>query len=167
MTRFTEKPRTVYFIVPVGLIGPVKIGCSDNPETRRQQLQGPFGSPLEIATTTPGNMDDERKIHSLFWHSHIGGEWFNWSAELQTFIDAITTGWFNLSGLPEAKVRRMPNKRRPWTEDQKLRARLTRELAKAARKTGRHFHHHLNDHSLNKTWKDLIPEVERLLGRAA
>jgi hypothetical protein len=129
MTAYTRAQRTIYFIRPVGKSGPVKIGCSLRPEKRRQQLQAAARRPLEIAAATPGSMDDERRIHSLFWHDHMHGEWFNWSQCLQLLIDAAVRDELDIEALPAARVRRMPGKRRPWTEEQKLRVRQRRAAA--------------------------------------
>lgn len=113
MTLYTAAPRTIYFIRPVGCPGHVKIGCSIHPETRRRQLQTEAGRPLEIIAQIAGSLDDERRIHSLFWHDHIRREWFNLSPILQLLIDAVRRGDADISALPEARVRRMPWRRGP------------------------------------------------------
>jgi hypothetical protein len=119
MTGYTAAIRTVYFVRPVGELGPVKIGCSANVERRRAQLQTEADKRLEIVAAAPGSMDDERRIHSLFWHDHIRREWFNWSPILQLLIDAVARGEADWAALPPTRIRRMPGKRRPWTEEQK------------------------------------------------
>lgn len=136
MTYSPTEPRTVYFVRPVGERGPVKIGCSIRPEKRRQSLQVSERRPLEFAAQIPGSLRDEQRIQSLFWHDHIGGEWFNWSPILQILIDAAARGEAEIENLPPARVRRQPpGKRRPWTDEQKMAARLNREAWKG-RKNG-------------------------------
>jgi hypothetical protein len=100
VTTFTEKRRKVYFIRPVGMQGPVKIGCSKAPDGRRITLETWSPFPLEIVAEIDGCMDDERRFHSLFRHQHKSREWFDWSPELQSVIDAINCGTFDLSSLP-------------------------------------------------------------------
>jgi hypothetical protein len=58
--------RYVYFIKPVGMDGPIKIGCSNIPEHRLVSLSmwSPF--PLEIIGKTPGNLKDEGFLHRCF-----------------------------------------------------------------------------------------------------
>ena len=129
MTRHTELMRTVYFVRPAGKRGPIKIGCSLYPEIRLQQLQTySRRGALEMAASVPGNMDNERRLHSLFWHDREEGEWFKWSKVLQLVVDAAARGELDIDALPPARVRRMPGMRRPWTEEQKANLRARREL---------------------------------------
>lgn len=53
--------RRVYFIKPVGLAGPIKIGCSYSPEKRRSALDcwSPFA--LEIIAQIDGGANLERQ----------------------------------------------------------------------------------------------------------
>lgn len=108
MTAYTARPRTIYFIRPVGEMGPVKIGCSKNPEKRLQQLSCIERRKLEILATVPGNMDDERRIQSTFWHDHLYNEWFGWSRMLHVVVAAAARGELDIDALPPARVRRMP-----------------------------------------------------------
>lgn len=82
----------VYFIRPVGLPGPVKIGCSHAPPDRLEALAvwAPF--PLEIAATIPGNITLENKIHGLFAHAHSHREWFHPTADLVAAIARLAAG---------------------------------------------------------------------------
>ena len=55
----------VYFVRPVGMRGPIKIGCSKLPENRIKSLMvwSPFE--LEIAVAIPGNFKLEKAIHEV------------------------------------------------------------------------------------------------------
>lgn len=90
----------VYFIRPVGMDGPVKIGCSARPTTRKASLQcwSPF--PLEVVAQTEGNVRTERRFHRLFYASHSHGEWFHGTPELSVVIEAINAGTFDPATLP-------------------------------------------------------------------
>lgn len=79
----------IYFIKPVGLDGPIKIGCSVKPKERLEFLSmwSPF--PLEIVAYVPGRFPDECFLHQCFAHDHIRHEWFRSSKELHEAIWAI------------------------------------------------------------------------------
>lgn len=82
----------IYFVRPVGMLGPIKIGFSTVPESRLLSLAvwSPF--PLEIVATAPGTFRLEMKIHNCFAHLHLHREWFSPSRELVAAIDAIRDG---------------------------------------------------------------------------
>ena len=66
----------VYFIRPVGLPGPIKIGFSKVPARRLLDLTvwSPF--PLEVVATVPGTTMLETNIHQCLARSHDRHEWF-------------------------------------------------------------------------------------------
>lgn len=90
----------VYFIKPIGMDGPVKIGCSFSPERRRSSLAtwSPFA--LEIVAEIDGDTTLERRFHAAFISTHQRREWFNASAEISATISAINAGTFDISTLP-------------------------------------------------------------------
>jgi hypothetical protein len=111
----------VYFMRPVGMTTPVKIGCSDMPMQRLAALScwSPF--PLEIVATIPGNFVLERNIHACLWDMHSHREWFNDDGRIAAIIDKL------LAGVPihkamdlSARIRRSANgnhwKQRPETK---------------------------------------------------
>lgn len=87
-----DPPRFVYFMKPVGMDGPIKIGCSNIPALRLEELAvwSPF--PLEIIATTPGRQSDERFLHGCFAYCHLHREWFQPSPLLLETINSISTG---------------------------------------------------------------------------
>lgn len=93
--------RYVYFIKPIGMDGPIKIGCSYIPDRRRDGLEmwSPF--PLEIVLQIAGDHRIERQFHAKFVHLHQHREWFSAAPELLDCIDALKHGDFDLSSLPE------------------------------------------------------------------
>lgn len=82
----------VYFIKPVGALGPVKIGCSIDPVKRLQQLMVWSPVRLEIIAAFPGSYDDETAIQGMFSDSRSHGEWFHHSERLATFVERIRGG---------------------------------------------------------------------------
>jgi hypothetical protein len=119
----------VYFIKPIGMQGPVKIGCSYSPDSRRDTLRywSPF--PLEIVAEIEGDFRIERQFHALFVDTYISHEWFNWSPELQAVIDAVAAGTFDLATLPDPAL--LPRKARNnsyatagWKYERSVHARL-------------------------------------------
>lgn len=90
----------VYFIKPVGLDGPIKIGCSVAPDSRRSTLEtwSPFA--LEIVAEIEGGFALEARFHALFQETHQRREWFGTSRRLQAVIAAINAGTFNVETLP-------------------------------------------------------------------
>lgn len=78
--------KRVYFMKPIGMAGPIKVGCSIAPESRLKSLDiwSPF--PLEIIATAEGGNGHERAVH---WHlrdDRLHGEWFSASARLLDLI---------------------------------------------------------------------------------
>lgn len=92
--------KQVYFIRPVGMSGPIKIGCSEGPLGRLHQHSR--GSPveLELITSMEGDGAVERSIHAMFMRDHLRNEWFAWSPKLQALIESVQAGTFDRSSLP-------------------------------------------------------------------
>lgn len=116
----------VYFIKPVGMDGPVKIGCSVSPNNRRSTLAtwSPFA--LEIVADIEGGFELEKRFHALFAETHQRREWFGWSRRLAAVILAINDKSFDVATLPaplnivardRAKTRSGPPK---WTPEKRF-----------------------------------------------
>lgn len=92
--------KRVYFIKPIGMDGPIKIGCSIAPDRRRSSLElwSPF--PLEIVAEYEGGNAIERRFHAMFASDHVHHEWFNRTDRLVGVIKAIKAGTFDLESLP-------------------------------------------------------------------
>lgn len=118
---------TVYFLRPIGMEGPVKIGSSDKPERRLREyfVWSPY--PLEIAATIDGGLDLERRFHSLFRADRTHHEWFRASPELSAVIAAIRDGRFNTDALPVARSIGRINPK--WNTEQLESHRLGSQLA--------------------------------------
>jgi hypothetical protein len=69
--------------------GPVKIGCSLNPEARRRKLQTASGERLKILAVMPGGREHEHYLHGIFAGDRKQGEWFSPSRRLLTFIEGL------------------------------------------------------------------------------
>lgn len=88
-----KKPELfIYFLRPVGMDGPIKIGCSLRPGERLAALMAWSPFPLEIVATAPGNFGIEGKIHRCFSDCHFHSEWFHAKPHLLAAIEAIKGG---------------------------------------------------------------------------
>lgn len=87
-----SKPKYVYFIKPVGMDGPIKIGSSGVPAKRLLDLSvwSPF--PLELIGMVPGGCRDENFLHTRFADQHSHREWFRSSPVLRHTIERILAG---------------------------------------------------------------------------
>lgn len=91
---------SVYFMRPIGLDGPVKIGCSVRPHDRLTTYAAWSPMRLEIAVTTPGYVHLERRFHAAFAAHRSHHEWFNAAPEITATIEALREGRFDFSTLP-------------------------------------------------------------------
>lgn len=82
----------VYFVKPVGMPGPIKIGYTANTAKRVEGLTvwSPFK--LEVLHTVPGNMKLEMKVHAHFADLHSHHEWFHPGDRLVTAIKLMQAG---------------------------------------------------------------------------
>lgn len=118
MSRPTSR---VYFIKPVGMDGPIKIGCSILPEKRLQELTvwSPF--PLEVIGSVLGQIADEQFLHRCFADCHSHREWFYSTPALRETITKILA-----SSIEEVRGSLSPRgsirvkSRRKRTESQRL-----------------------------------------------
>jgi hypothetical protein len=63
--------------------GPIKIGTTDNLDTRLRVLEADYGRPLAVLATRPGGRAEERQWHRRFAHLRLGRtEQFRPAAEL-------------------------------------------------------------------------------------
>lgn len=84
--------RYVYFLKPVGMYGPVKIGTSETPMNRLHTLMAWSPFKLELMATTPGSWKLEHKLHCRFARSHLHAEWFEPDTDLMVGIAALRAG---------------------------------------------------------------------------
>lgn len=82
----------VYFIKPIGMAGPVKIGCSFMPGDRLLNLSAWSPFPLEIAVTIPGNVALESNLHDCLFDLHSHREWFHESPRITDLIEKLRSG---------------------------------------------------------------------------
>lgn len=125
--------KRVYFIKPVGMDGPIKIGCSQSPDGRRCTLEtwSPFA--LEVIAEIDGGFNIERRLHHAFYASHQRREWFTPTPRLLAVIAEIQAGTFDVTSLPEIGnvVSNMWRARSPRPEWSGKQAGLTRSVSLA------------------------------------
>lgn len=126
----------IYFVKPVGMDGPVKIGITKNVEKRLMALSvwSPF--PLEIIVWVPGTLEDEKLLHSTFADSHSHREWFAVTPELTDAIEKIKRGTPIVEAInPPAEQRSIRKRRVAPVSAERL---LWRQYGKKLRHTARH-----------------------------
>jgi len=90
MSRRQSKCQSfVYFIKPIGIDGPIKIGCSQVPERRLIELSVWSPWPLEIIGAVKGTTKDELNFHNRFKDCHSHREWFHSTPLLRATIAAV------------------------------------------------------------------------------
>lgn len=82
----------VYFMRPVGMNGPIKIGCTGFIRERLMQLTvwSPF--PLEVLYMEEADHTLERNLHRCFADCHSHHEWFHPSERLLATIERLQAG---------------------------------------------------------------------------
>lgn len=101
--------KTVYFLRPIGALGPVKIGCSQDSAKRLRTVEIWSPLKLEIAASAPGTFRHENALHHRFAEQRLHGEWFAYSPELGALIEAVAS----TGGLPPMA---MPTTAEEWDE---------------------------------------------------
>lgn len=104
----------VYFIKPVGMDGPVKIGFSHAPWERVKTLSTWSPFELELIGHVHGTFEDEQYLHKCCIDLHSHREWFNSSDELYQAIRQILAsgsvnavrGWLSPKGSIKKKARK-------------------------------------------------------------
>lgn len=131
----------VYFIKPVGMDGPIKIGCSRLPAERLKGLMVWSPLPLEIVAQVPGGFDLEQNIHHCFADLYTHSEWFKPSPRLLAVIERLRSGAPIHEAMDlSARLPRKSHKELAWERDPEGRERCSyvhRLNHAAKRRTGR------------------------------
>lgn len=83
--------------------GPIKIGCSKDPQTRLALYMCWAPIPLEVVALLPGDYRLEQRFHARFLDQHTHHEWFSASPALTATIAAIRAGIFDIDTLPAGR----------------------------------------------------------------
>lgn len=121
----------IYFIKPVGMAGPIKIGFTTNSEKRLEGLTvwSPFK--LEIMHTVPGDIKLEMKVHAHFADLHSHHEWFHPGERLVSAIKRMKAG-LRLEDAIDLSDRRGNITARPdWTPERRNRLSYTSRIQRA------------------------------------
>lgn len=85
----SKRLQSVYFIRSERC-GPVKIGIANDVDARLLSLQTAHPHPLTVIAVIPnGGKLKERELHLQFAGSRLNGEWFEWTPEMEEFINGI------------------------------------------------------------------------------
>lgn len=98
--------RVVYFVKPVGMEGPIKIGSTRNFTKRFRCMNTDSPFELECILWLEGDYDDETKIQTLLLGSHLRGSWFQASDEVLALIERVKR--VGISGMDLATENRSP-----------------------------------------------------------
>lgn len=82
----------IYFMKPVGHVGPIKIGYAADPSKRLASCQSWSPSKLEIVAVCPGDIILERNIHGCLADCHSHGEWFHPTARVLALLYKVKQG---------------------------------------------------------------------------
>jgi hypothetical protein len=82
----------IYFMKPLGYLGPIKIGCSKWPANRLVSIGHVSPIPLEIICSAPGDFKLEHFLHTTFRHAHSHLEWFHPDPALMAGIERVKCG---------------------------------------------------------------------------
>lgn len=143
----SSDPKHVYFIKPVGMDGPIKIGCSTKPVGRLTTFSAWSPFPLELIGSVPGDFADEGRLHRRFSDLHTRKEWFMSSPLLRQTIERILSGVSIKEACRDIKPKQpIRNQKRPAaTDDRRLFLRYGSRIRKAThalwqRDLGGNFH---------------------------
>lgn len=78
-----RRERLVYFM---SCGDKVKIGMSNDPERRREEIQRMHPDIVSIIHTEPGGKSREMELHQRFNDLHSHGEWFEYGEEIEEYI---------------------------------------------------------------------------------
>lgn len=84
--------RFIYFLRPMSMAGPIKIGCSQMPDNRLLSLSTWSPFPLEIIAKVEGGFALEKRLHNRFSASLSHREWFHPTPDLLAAIASIQKG---------------------------------------------------------------------------
>jgi len=150
----------VYFIKPVAMDGPVKIGHSVAPESRLDVLAVWSPLPLHLVGSVPGTYADEQFLHKAFVATHSHREWFFYSAELgETISRILEAGSVDAvrSTLVIPPGAKRPSRRNPWNE-------MRRERTSYASRVRNAQHRLRGELGANGAW-DVPDDVTAILDR--
>lgn len=146
MTRHLhDEPKHIYFVRPVRMDGPIKIGCSTKPDKRLQVLSAWSPFPLELIGSVPGDFSDENRLHRRFSDLHTRKEWFMSSPALRATIELILSGVSVRDACKELRPKGPIRKKQPIrTADRDLFLKYGHRIRRALRELCRTTNHYRN-----------------------
>jgi len=84
-----DKATTLLYFIRQGEEGPIKVGRSVDPWSRRDELQTGNPDRLHVGGVAFGNPGFEADLHDSFGQYWIRGEWFQPAGELERLIEGI------------------------------------------------------------------------------
>lgn len=93
-------PGWVYFVQRADGEGPIKIGYSQQPQTRFQTIDCASPVPMQVLALLPGPFELEQRVHARFLGQHIRYEWFKATPDLLGVVESVRSGTFDSQTLP-------------------------------------------------------------------
>lgn len=137
--------KTLYFVKPVGMDGPIKIGITGTLSKRLRELMRNSPVDLEvIAIVEGGSFQAERRLQRSLIQHHFRQEWFHAAPEVLAVVEAVKNGTFDFDALPAddrplwyehhlEQNRLVPRKGRKMSDDHRESMRLS-HARRAAKK---------------------------------
>lgn len=79
----------------------VKIGCTNNIQSRINEIQVCTPEKIKLLGLINGNFEDEKLYHEKFKHINSKGEWFYFTKELENYIESLNKDLMWLHGYLE------------------------------------------------------------------
>lgn len=83
---------TVYFLKPVDLAGPIKIGISWDFDNRLRVIQCDSPVELEVLAKVDAQLKDENVLHRMFGDLNVRGSWYRPDERLLLLISKLREG---------------------------------------------------------------------------
>jgi uncharacterized membrane protein YccC len=85
----TDPRRKRIYAIRRGQCGPIKIGMSNEPQTRLRNLQTAVAEQLHLLAVIDGDEQVERDLHRRFEKYRLHGEWFSPNPEVLSWVRSI------------------------------------------------------------------------------
>lgn len=95
VSRAIEAAEPVVYAIRAKATNVVKIGVSEDPDSRLASLQTANADELELMGYIPGSTTLEAAIHKLLSAYRVRGEWFQYCGGAKAIIDAIAAADFD------------------------------------------------------------------------
>ena len=79
------------YLIQNPITNDLKIGISNEPQRRIEELQNTNGRQLNLLYTIPGKSELEKSLHTKFSHLRLKGEWFKYDESIIQEFEKLAT----------------------------------------------------------------------------